>query len=144
MHVIAKRPSRQEAKSRNNGTAGGRLFLPPQQNSWVPGGVLEGVDRRSSGISGQKEWFAIGWPKSDPDGAIRRGQWDILPALAWLSHAWLSLAWLSLAGLLASIARLRFTRQIHQAKCTVSDEFLPFHSRPVPPWKRHSFCPAMP
>jgi len=76
-------------------------FTPPQQNSWVPGGVREGFDRRFSGISGQKEWFAIGWPKSDPDGATRRGQREILPAPAWLS----------LAGLLASRARLRFTRQ---------------------------------
>jgi hypothetical protein len=33
--------------------------LPAQQNSWVPGGVLAGFDRRFSGISGQKEWFAI-------------------------------------------------------------------------------------
>ena len=97
--------------------------MPPHQNAWVPGGVLEGFARRFPGISGQKEWFAIGWPKSAPDGAIRRGQRDILPDLAWLS-----LAWLSLAGLLASRTRLRFTRQIHQAKCRVSDEFLPFHS----------------
>lgn len=37
----------------------------------------------------------------DGQKATRRGQRDILPALAWLS----------LAGLLASRARLRFTRQ---------------------------------
>jgi len=73
----------------------------PPQHSWVPGRVREGFDRRFSGISGQKEWFTIRLPKSDPDGATRRGRRDILPALAWLS----------LAGLLASRARLRFTRR---------------------------------
>ncbi len=58
-------------------------------------------DRRFLGMSGHKEWLGFEDEIIGPGGAVRQGQRDILPALAWLS----------LAGLLDSRARLCFTKQ---------------------------------
>jgi len=49
-----------------------RLSMPPPRNSWVPGDVRESFQRRFSGISRQKEWLLICWPKSDSNRAIPR------------------------------------------------------------------------